>query len=116
MNSYTLVKTTVGLFCALYFISLGSLLYYDRLNVMKKMEENLKNKIDAPFSYTLLAIILAVLSYAGKYDTSSKWRRRYKQTFKVVLSTAIISFFSKAGLFIFPAFAACIVWLSEYYF
>lgn len=116
MNSYTLVRTTVGLFCALYFLSLAELLYHQRLDVVSKMKANLKNKIDAPFSYTLLAIILGVLFYAGRYDTSAKWRNRYNGTFKIVLSTAIISFFSKAGLFIFPAFAACLVWLSEYLF
>ena len=116
MKLYTLVRTTVGLFCALYFISLIDLIYYNRLDVMEKLKENLKYKIDAPFSYSLLAIILGVLFYAGKYDTSAKWRKKYNETFKIVLSTAIVSFFSKAGLFIFPAFAACLVWLSDYIF
>ena len=113
MNSFTLVRTTVGLFCALYFVSLVDLIYFNKLDVINKLKANLKNKIDAPFSYSLLAIILGVLFYAGKYDTSAKWRKKYNGTFKIVLSTAIVSFFSKAGLFIFPAFAACLVWLSD---
>ena len=113
MNSNTLVRTTVGLFCSLYFMSLVNLIYFNKLAVINNLKENLKNKIDAPFSYSLLAIILGVLFYAGKYDSSAKWRKKYNRIFKIVLSTAIVSFFSKAGLFIFPAFAACLVWLSD---
>ena len=110
------ILTLILSICTLAIVVYIFLKLRDQKTIESGKSENLENKIDAPFSYSLLAIILAVLLYASNYDTSSKWRQRYKQTFKVVLSTAIISFFSKAGLFIFPAFAACIVWLSEYYF